>query len=110
MNGIIEILNVGTGDTKISFDKNNPEDVERAKKIIPDMIKRGYALFCEINGKLERVESFNPDTEDYIVRMPWETEWEGEIEPPKTKAEKQKKAKVKMRAGKVIAVGRTAGG
>jgi hypothetical protein len=117
MNGIIEILNVGTGDTKISFDKNNPADIERAKRIIPDMLKRGYALFCEVSGQLERVESFDPEREVYIVRLPWETEWQGEIskpEEPLKPAQKRRgrprKAEVKLTEGKVVVVGRSAGG
>jgi hypothetical protein len=125
MNGKIEILNVGTGDTKIHFDKDNPADVERAKRIIPDMIKRGYALFCEVNGELERVEGFDPEKSEYIVRLPWETEWNDKLEQPAEpqaqaeepvaapapeKKKRGRKARVPLTEGKVIAVGRSAGG
>jgi hypothetical protein len=116
--GKIEILNVGAGDTKILFDKENPEDIERAKRIIPDMLKRGYALFCEINGQLERVESFNQEREVYVVRLPWESDWPEKLVAPVAEApasEPQKKrgrrkAEVPLKKGKVIVVGRSAGG
>lgn len=105
----LEILNVGAGDFKLTFDKNDPADIERAKRIIPDMLKRGYALFCEIDGKHERVTGFDQARECYIVRLPWEAEWDGELaEPPKDK--KEKKARVPMRKTKVMAIGRSAGG
>jgi hypothetical protein len=109
MSGKLEILNVGTGDTKIEFDKGNPEDIERAKKIIPDMLKRGYALFCEVNGQLERVEAFDPERQVYIVRMPWETGGEAYLEKPK-KVKRGTKRTVGLAEGKVVAIGRSAGG
>jgi hypothetical protein len=118
MNTGIEILNVSDGDTKISFDTNNPADIERARKIIPDMLKRGYALFVEVNGQLERVESFDPATSEYIVRMPWEAEWEGKLEKPAEELpasdakgkKKERKVRLPMKTNKVTAIGRSAGG
>lgn len=117
MNGKLEILNVGTGDTKIEFDKDDPADVERAKRIIPDMLKRGYALFCEVNGQMERVESFDPKTSMYIVRLPWEADWGGKLEKSETPTQNRRNERrgrrrkyVPLTKGKVIAVGRSAGG
>lgn len=73
MTGELGILNVGAGDTKLSFDKANPAERARAAKIVEDMLKRGYALLIEV-GKDEkgeaiyrRARSFDPKTCEYII-------------------------------------------
>lgn len=71
MNGTLSILNVGSGDTKLSFDKSNPAECIRAGRIVTDMLRRGYALLVEVerNGEraYERVQAFDPDTSEYII-------------------------------------------
>ncbi len=71
MTGTVGILNVGAGDTKLVFDKNNPQDCIRAARIVKDMLRRGYALLIEVerNGKkvFQRATDFNEDTCEYIV-------------------------------------------
>lgn len=52
--GQIGILNVGAGDTKISFDKNNPAERIRSARIVTDMLRRGYALLVEVTDKRVR--------------------------------------------------------
>lgn len=68
----LAILNVGTGDTKISFDKDNPKERERACRIVTDMLRRGYAILVaagEKDGKplYYRATDFDPETAEYIV-------------------------------------------
>ena len=46
--GSIAILNVGAGDTRLSFDKANPAEAIRAARIVKDMLRRGYALLVEV--------------------------------------------------------------
>ena len=70
--GEIGILNVGAGDTKLSFDKNNPQECIRAARIVTDMLRRGYALLIEIDdgagGKsFVRAKDFDPNTCEYII-------------------------------------------
>lgn len=102
--GLLEILNVGTGDTKIQFDKENPDDVAKARKIITDMLKRGYALFVEIDGEHHRVRRFKPDTCEYIVQFP-------DAEPAKKDRRRGYKNKVvSLHQAKTVAIGRSAGG
>lgn len=71
MSGTLSILNVGSGDTKLSFDKSNPAECIRAGRIVTDMLRRGYALLVEVerNGEraYERVQAFDPDTSEYII-------------------------------------------
>lgn len=72
MPGQIGILNVGCGDTKLSFDKSNPAECIRAARIVTDMIKRGYALLVEVeqpNGTktYQRVYAFREETCEYVI-------------------------------------------
>lgn len=71
MNGQIGVLNVGAGDTKLSFDPKNPADCIRAARIVKDMIRRGYALLIEVdeNGvKINRrVFDFDESRFEYII-------------------------------------------
>jgi hypothetical protein len=71
MNGTVGILNVGAGDTKLIFDKDNPIETARAARIVKDMIRRGYVLFVEIveDGKkvFRRALDFDESTAEYII-------------------------------------------
>lgn len=69
--GEVGILNVGDGDTKLSFDPRNPAERIRAARIVKDMIRRGYCLLIEIekDGKKEftRAIDFNETVCEYII-------------------------------------------
>lgn len=72
MSGQIGILNVGAGDTKLTFDKSNPAECIRSGRIVQDMLRRGYALLVEVDdgkgGKsFTRVHDFDPDKCEYII-------------------------------------------
>ena len=70
--GQIGILNVGAGDTKLSFDKSNPGECIRSARIVTDMLRRGYALLIEVpdkkGGKVyTRVKEFREDVCEYVI-------------------------------------------
>ncbi len=70
--GTIGILNVGTGDTKLSFDPKNLAERIRAARIVTDMLRRGYALLVEIDdgkgGKVfTRATAFREDVCEYVI-------------------------------------------
>ena len=66
--GSIGILNVGAGDTKLVFDKDNPMERARSARIVNDMLKRGYVLFIDTGGKnYQRVLDFKEDVCEYII-------------------------------------------
>jgi hypothetical protein len=71
MSGTIGVLNVGAGDTKLTFDKNNPAECIRAARIVKDMIRRGYALLIEtkVRGKsvYTRALDFDENAQEYII-------------------------------------------
>jgi len=70
--GVVGILNVGAGDTKLTFDKSNPAERIRAARIVRDMIRRGYALLIEVDdgkgGTVQvRATDFDENTCEYII-------------------------------------------
>lgn len=52
---------------RFSFDSDDPQEVARAQRVVQDMLARGYILFVEVKGKLQRVRRFNPRTNCYVV-------------------------------------------
>ncbi len=72
MIGELGILNVGAGDTKLSFDPTKPAECERAAAVVMDMLRRGYAIMVQVgerDGKplYMRAESFDPATCEYLI-------------------------------------------
>lgn len=65
--GELSILNCRAGDIRITFDKDSEVEVERAKRMIQDMLKRGYVLAVEIKGKLVLAKEFDAARGEYIV-------------------------------------------
>ena len=129
--GELGILNVGAGDTKLSFDPNNPQDCIRAARIVRDMLRRGYALLIEVerNGKkvYERAKDFDEKTCEYIiadfdpieaqkadeesVHEQGQAESEAASEAPaSSKGKRRGTRRVKAATTKGVAVARTSGG
>jgi len=100
--GSLCILNISAGDVKISFNKDNPEELARAREMIEDMLKRGYSILVQWGDGWRRAKKFIPTRDSYVVEVS-ETTTEGE--KPQT-VEKEIPAK-KTRA---MAVAPTAGG
>lgn len=139
MSGIVGILSVGAGDTKLVFDKDNPADCIRAARIVKDMLRRGYALLVEVerDGKkaFQRVHNFREDTFEYIIADfdplvaqeadKQEAEREQEIEtpaveaseaspeaapPPRKRGRPPKTRSIDATSARAVAVPRSAGG
>lgn len=87
----IDILNTGFGDFELRFDPNKPDEVQKAKETITDMLKRGHAIFVQQGKETFRVRKFDADKNVYIIGS--------------TPAEE-----VPVTETKAIAVGRSAGG
>lgn len=69
--GSVGILNVGAGDTKLSFDPANPAERIRAARIVKDMLRRGYALMVEVERdgvkSFERAYDFDEGRCEYLI-------------------------------------------
>jgi hypothetical protein len=117
--GELGILNVGAGDTKLVFDKNNPADCIRAAEVVRDMLRRGYAVLIEVDdgqgGKTHtRAVDFDVNTTEYIIAddpasAQADADLEAEVseEPAPIKGRRRRVAATDTRG---VAVARTAGG
>lgn len=64
----LHVLNIGTGDMRLTFDPEKPQEREHAAKIVADMLRRGYAIVVKVSEKeWRRVEAFDPQTCEYFV-------------------------------------------
>lgn len=128
--GSLAILNVGAGDTKLTFDNTDPAEVARASRIVKDMIRRGFVILIEIGNNekgpiYQRAKDFDEATAEYIVAGSPGDQQEGptdDQEPSKpARAGRKAKAPVTLkpalrteripaRSAKAIAIAKTAGG
>lgn len=107
MSGGIDVLNTGAGHLEIRFKEGDAIEIERAKRIVQDMLRRGYALFIDEGGTMVRVKRFDPTQCCYIIADgPTDP---ASTEPDKPKARKKERA-LPMASTRVTAVGRSAGG
>lgn len=65
--GTLSCLNVSGGDITIEFDTADASEAIRAKRMITDMLRRGYALLIEVDGKFTRCLEFKEDVGTYVV-------------------------------------------
>lgn len=64
----LEILSCGAGDLEVKFDGEKPDEVAKARVMIMDMLRRGYALFVHGEGdEMIRVRRFSPKHDCYII-------------------------------------------
>lgn len=106
--GALSILNAGAGDIRLTLDQKNPQELLLAKKMIQDMLRRGYVLFIEENGEYVRVTNFEETTGTYIVADYGQTPVEDVQTTQKTS--RRGKKKIPMDQATAVAVARTAGG
>lgn len=107
--GCLDVLNVGSGHLKFAFDKDDAAEVDKAKKVITDMLKRGYMIFVKDGGEQKRVRKFDAAHEEYILEEP-----EVIPEPEPVVAERRRGRpsgrRVGMRGAHATGIGPTAGG
>lgn len=110
----IDVLNCGAGHLKFRFDKSKSDEVEKAKKVLTDMLKRGYMLFAIVDGEHKRIRSFDPNTEEYILEEPDVPEAEEKVADlaisSKRRPGRPKGKRVAMQSTRATAIGPTAGG
>lgn len=63
----IDVLNTGYGDFEMTFNPDKPDEVQKAKETITDMLKRGYAIFVRQGDETRRVRKFDMDRNVYII-------------------------------------------
>lgn len=104
--GQLDVLNCGTGHLSFKFDKNDAAEVEKARKVIQDMLRRGYMLFVEDGKEQKRVRKFDENTDEYILEEP-----DPEVAKVLDQAAPPPSGRrVPIRRGRATAVGPSAGG
>lgn len=69
---VMEIMD-HQGDTKILWDKNNPDEVENARRTFDDLKKKGFIAYSVSGGdgaKGEIIREFDPEAERLIMAPP----------------------------------------
>lgn len=119
MSGELSVLSCGKGDIRITLNPGDEIECERAKRMINDMLRRGYILAIEVDGKLKKVDGFDDKTNEYIIvegalyagDPPEQIEpAELEVEPKKRGRPKGVKKRVPMTSTKATAIPPTGGG
>jgi hypothetical protein len=121
--GTLSCLNVSGGDIEITFDTNDCAEAIRAKRIISDMLRRGYALLVKMpDGTYTRALEFDEKQGKYIIADydPADIEKEGKSDEQQieTKTEasapalknKATRKSVSMDKANTVAVAPSAGG
>jgi hypothetical protein len=65
--GVLEVLNVGLGHLRVTFERDDIVERERARRMVSDMLARGYALFAEVEGQLVPIRAFDETRGEYLV-------------------------------------------
>ncbi len=100
----LAILNVGEGDTRLSFDPGKPEELARTKRIITDMLKLGYAILVKVGEEWRRAIAFDSDACEYVI-----SDVPAEESAPLLKT-KRRGRRVKAASTRAVSVARSAGG
>lgn len=128
--GEVGILNVGAGDTKLTFDPSKPDEVKRSAQIVKDMIRRGFVLLIEVGQDekgeaiYKRAKDFDESTAEYIVagvtELPTTEKAHDDEEqtgaPPRSRKAaprrggRRKSERIPASSTRAVAVARTAGG
>lgn len=127
--GAVNILSVGEGHIRLSFNSEDPAEVIRAGRIVKDMLRRGYALLIAVpkeDGGVEwsRARAFDERTSEYVIvdydplaETPEEPdpaiadgERTGDLPPRRNVRGRGPTKRVAAGKAEAISVGRTAGG
>lgn len=109
--GILEVLSIGKGDLKLTVGGDDPEDTEKARRLIEEMLRKGYSIFVETDQGMKRVKRFNPKRMTYVItELTDEAEAPAPAEKPAKKRRGRRTSSVPVAGSRATAVGRTAGG
>ncbi len=65
--GSVDVLNCGAGHLRVTFDTTDKIELENARRVISDILARGYALFIGTGKRLRKVTRFDPKRDEYII-------------------------------------------
>lgn len=106
--GMLEVLSVGKGDIKLTVGGDDPAEVEKARRIIEEMLRKGYGIFVETDKGLTRVRRFNAKRMTYVISD--EPAADAPAAPKPKRRGKAVEREVPVGGSRATAVGRTSGG
>lgn len=106
--GMLEILSVGKGDIKLTVGGSDPAEIDKARKIIEEMLRAGYSIFVETDQGLTRVKRFNPRRMTYCIVETADAQPLAAVPP--VKPVRTVERHVPVAGSRAKAIGRTAGG
>lgn len=104
----LDVLNCTDGDTKLTFDTSSPIEVDKARRVITDMLRRGYSIFVEVEGTTKRVMEFDAARGEYLVS--WGPEDPAEAPADSAIPTPRGRRRVKAAGSSATSVALTAGG
>lgn len=118
MTGSLSVLNVGAGDIKVVFNKDDNGESKRAIRMLTDMQQRGYLIAVELpDGSYTRAERIDATRGRYVITVPDDVADPPEAEPvaspkkkPAAKGKRGRKVSVSIRRSRAVGVARSAGG
>jgi hypothetical protein len=115
--GMLDVLSIGHGDVKLTLDTSDPKDVEDARQLIEEMLRKGYSIFVDTDDGPTKVREFNPKRMTYVVADVPGNELAAAPEqkalppgPTSTKPGRKRTREVPVAGSRSTAVGRSAGG
>lgn len=108
--GSLSILSINRGDLKFNFNKDDEEDVQKARKTIVDMLKRGYLIFVVVDGKEVKVTDFDPATDEYVIKIDKRSKLWKDSNPQGATSKKVVEKRVKAKKTKATAIAPSGGG
>jgi hypothetical protein len=108
--GMLEVLSVGKGDLKLTFGGDDPEEIAKARKVIQEMLRKGYGIFVETDKGLTRVKRFSPKRMTYVIVEVADGEPADVPGQAPTRQRRTEERHVPVAGSRAKAIGRTAGG
>lgn len=113
--GMLDVLSIGHGDVKLTLDTSDPKDVEDARQLIEEMLRKGYSIFVDTDEGPTKVREFNPKRMTYVVADVPGNELAAAPEqkplpPGSSKPGRKRTREVPVAGSRSTAVGRSAGG
>src|SRR5437868_5247602 len=98
MIGSLEVLNCAQGHMTITFNKDKKEEANNARRVIEDMLARGYTILVESDdGSIDKVTRFDAKKNEYIIGKTGDRR-------------KTKPKRIPVASARATGIGRTAGG
>lgn len=113
--GVLDVLSTGHGHMKVTITPGDTAEIEKARRMIEDMLQRGFSIFVETDdGETRRVKKFDSKRMIYYIDPPDTIEAPepaaAAAPPPAKRAKAPKYAERPVASSRATAVGRSAGG